>query len=103
MKSSHRLWGKPGNPQNLRIDWHVPSEKEIDLAMELLETFLVPSIDHVEKLFNDQGQKSAAELTNEFCKHLAIIRNCLLGSTCLIGEDGIDPDKNIDETKSSSG
>lgn len=103
MKRSHRLWGKPGDPRNLKIDWHVPTEEEKEMAMELLETFLVPSIGHVQELLNDQGLKSAAELTNEYCKHLAIVRNCLLGSTCLIGEDGVDQDKNPDEIKSNSG
>lgn len=33
---------------------------------------------------------STKEISNEFCRHLSVIRNCLLGTTTLVSDDGED-------------
>ncbi|KAG0174459.1 hypothetical protein DFQ30_004302 [Apophysomyces sp. BC1015] len=92
--NSHLLWGKPGNPEDLQIDWHVPSEEEKDFALEWLDTFLSPSIARLRELMSDDPDivkpNTSHELTNEFCRHLAVVRNCLIGSAMMVGDDGLE-------------
>ncbi|KAI9321667.1 hypothetical protein BX666DRAFT_1850314 [Dichotomocladium elegans] len=95
MQNSNLVWGKPGDPKNLEIDWHVPSTEEIEFAMELLETFLVPSMQNIREMIKGDlcqlGLKNTHEVTNNFCRHFAIIRNALLGTTCMIPCTGFEP------------
>ncbi|CDS14218.1 hypothetical protein LRAMOSA06388 [Lichtheimia ramosa] len=100
MAKSHLLWGKPGDPKDLQIDWHVPTKEEIDFGMELLETFVVPSMNQVRELISDYGSSESSmathEWTNLFCRHLSLIRNGLMGSTCLIPCNGFEPENEAD-------
>ncbi|KAI7908029.1 uncharacterized protein BX663DRAFT_425475 [Cokeromyces recurvatus] len=94
-KQSHQVWGQPGDPANLEIQWHTPSETEKNFALEYLDQFLKPSMHRLEKLMDDTEQlgKSNHEISNEFCRHLAVVRNCLMGSGAMIANDG----ENINE------
>lgn len=100
MAKSHLLWGKPGDPKDLQIDWHVPTKEEIDFGMELLETFVVPSMNQVRELISNYGSSESSmathEWTNLFCRHLSLIRNGLMGSTCLIPCNGFEPENEAD-------
>ena len=87
------LWGKTGDTSNLTIDWHVPSAEEKAFAVELLETFLVPSIAHVRQKIADYDESQPGnvyEQANDFCRHLAVIHQALRGSTCISLDDGTE-------------
>ncbi|KAI9033800.1 hypothetical protein CLU79DRAFT_851017 [Phycomyces nitens] len=94
MANSHLLWGKPGDPKDLAIDWHTPSEDEKNFALEFLDVFLTPSLKRLEDLISNDPSvvkpTSTHELTNEFCRHLAVVRNCVMGSSTMVKDDGID-------------
>ncbi|KAF7723510.1 hypothetical protein EC973_001885 [Apophysomyces ossiformis] len=94
MAKSHLLWGKPGNPEDLKIDWHVPSDAEKDFALEWLDTFLFPSMKRLRELMSKdpavEKPTNSYELTNEFCRHLAVVRNCLIGSALMVADDGVE-------------
>ncbi|KAI7863239.1 hypothetical protein BDF14DRAFT_1734412 [Spinellus fusiger] len=107
MDSSHLLWGKLGDPKNLQVDWHTPNNEEIDMAMEVLDTFLVPSLVRLKVLMEEDVSvkiSSAHQLTNEFCRHLALIRNCIMGSCTMVKDDGVDEQtvSNISESDEES-
>ncbi|KAI8099232.1 uncharacterized protein BX664DRAFT_272366 [Halteromyces radiatus] len=92
MDNSHLLWGKPGDPKNLQIKWHIPNEDEKNMALDILKRFLQPSMARLREIisFNnkDNTTNSSHQVTNEFCRHLAIIRNCVIGSMTMIDNDG---------------
>lgn len=87
-KHAHQVWGQPGDPANIEIQWHVPSEPEKGLALEFLAEFLTPSMQRLEELISQEPANSH-EISNEFCRHLAVVRNCLMGSSAMVGDDGV--------------
>ncbi|KAI8975614.1 hypothetical protein BDF20DRAFT_879640 [Mycotypha africana] len=89
IRNAHSMWGKPGDPKNLEIQWHVPSETEKNFALEFLNLFLTPSITRLNELMNisDINAVDSYQLSNELCRHLAVVRNCLIGSSMLVAED----------------
>jgi proteasome activator subunit 4 len=90
---SHKIWGQPGDPANLEIQWHVPSEEEKNFALEFLDEFLTPSVTRLEEIMNSQPDQLMMEsyaLSNELCRRLAVIRNCLMGSSTMVADDGVE-------------
>ncbi|KAI9246724.1 hypothetical protein BDA99DRAFT_526780 [Phascolomyces articulosus] len=86
MNNSHMLWGKMVHPNDLHVDWHVPSQQEKEFAIELLETFLVPAMTHVREKIEtgEKGQPADAYAeTNDFCRHLSVIYRALRGSSSM--------------------
>lgn len=88
LKHAHQLWGQPGDPANLEIDWHVPSDAEKNFALEFLAEFLAPAMQRLEELI-EQNPANNHQVSNEFCRNLAIVRNCLMGSSAMVGDDGV--------------
>ncbi|CEP09555.1 hypothetical protein [Parasitella parasitica] len=93
-KHAHQLWGQLGDPANIEIQWHVPSEPEKDFALEFLAEFLTPSMQRLEQLISQEPANSH-EISNEFCRHLAVVRNCLMGSSAMVGDDGVADPQNL--------
>ncbi|CAG8548665.1 30916_t:CDS:10 [Gigaspora margarita] len=92
-KNQHKYWVQPGDPENINVDWHVPSNPELDFAMEILEIFLLPALKRIQDLMDsgtdEEGKAlSNREMTHEFCRRLSIVRNCLGGMTTLVEDDG---------------
>ncbi|KAL9538165.1 hypothetical protein MBANPS3_011145 [Mucor bainieri] len=87
-KHAHQLWGQPGDPANLEIDWHVPSEAEKDFALAFLAEFLTPAMQCLQELVQ-QNPPNNHQVSNEFCRLLAVVRNCLMGSSVMVGDDGV--------------
>ena len=86
MNNSHMIWGKTGDPKNVNVNWHIPSQEEKEFAIELLETFRVPSMGHIRQKIEtgEKGQPANAyEETNDFCRHLAVIYRGLRGCTSM--------------------
>ncbi|KAI8387347.1 hypothetical protein BD560DRAFT_321031 [Blakeslea trispora] len=87
-KHAHQLWGQPGDPTNLEIQWHTPSEAEKDFALEFLTEFLTPSMNRLREMMeSDNANQNSHDISNEFCRHLAIIRNCVMGSSTMVPDD----------------
>jgi proteasome activator subunit 4 len=101
MAKSHLLWGKTGDPTNLKIQWHTPSVDEKSLALRILHEFLKPSMLRLRQLMSNSPDSNipntSHELTNELCRNLAIMRNCLIGSMVMISDDGETSDVLTDE------
>ncbi|CAG8478849.1 9710_t:CDS:10, partial [Acaulospora colombiana] len=107
MKNHHKHWVQPGDPKNINVDWHIPSDPELNFAMEILDTFLRPTIQKIQNLMDhgtDENGKvlNNREMTHEFCRHLSVVRNCLSGMTTLVEDDGdIEATDYIDDESES--
>ncbi|ORZ04733.1 hypothetical protein BCR42DRAFT_474389 [Absidia repens] len=88
MNKSHLLWGQMGDPQHLEIQWHTPSNDEKDVALQILNEFLQPAMTRLEQLMQGEHALTSHEWTNECCRHLAVVRNCVIGSMTMILDDG---------------
>ncbi|XP_043911057.1 proteasome activator complex subunit 4 [Protopterus annectens] len=73
-------WGKPGNLWNLNIQWHVPSSEEIAFAYQLLDSFLQPELNRLERYASGELEL----LRDDVQQSLSIVHNCLLGSGNLL-------------------
>ncbi|EST07615.1 Protein of unknown function DUF3437 [Kalmanozyma brasiliensis GHG001] len=87
-KRSHLFWGKVYDEKSVKINWHVPVEAEISMALELLDRVVVPALDKVEALQADGLTRDKA-WSNDFCRYLMVVRMALIGMPSLIEEDEV--------------
>jgi hypothetical protein len=79
--STHFLrWGETANLEDLDIEWHIPSQPEIDYAISLLDRYLVQQMNAVNNLISAplNGIPSRQE-DARFLNGLNTLRNALLG------------------------
>lgn len=53
---SHLHWGQTEEAADAIINWHLPSEGEIDFALSVLREITVPSVEKIDQLVSDQVQ-----------------------------------------------
>ncbi|KAJ1028660.1 hypothetical protein NDA16_001826 [Ustilago loliicola] len=87
-KRSHLFWGKMYEEKSIKINWHIPSDEEIDMAIELIDRVVVPALDKVEALQADGLSRDKA-WSNDFCRYLMVVRLGLTGMSSLIEEDEV--------------
>ncbi|WFD34224.1 Proteasome activator BLM10 [Malassezia cuniculi] len=68
---SQRFWGHKYAAQDVKIEWHTPSEQELDFALVLLEKALGGPLANVERLLDAPRDKV---WHNEFCRNLCVLR-----------------------------
>lgn len=69
----------------MQVEWHIPSEEEISFSLELLQEIVVPSLSTIEELLRQPaGTTPTPTWTNDFCRHLCIVRSALSGIPSLI-------------------
>ncbi|KAF9015006.1 hypothetical protein BDQ17DRAFT_1418131 [Cyathus striatus] len=62
-------WGRLYEPQDVIVDWHVPSPGEIAFVLELLERVMIPALEKVQSLL-DNIAKWDSIARNDFCRYL---------------------------------
>ncbi|SJX61736.1 related to BLM10-proteasome activator subunit [Sporisorium reilianum f. sp. reilianum] len=87
-RRSHLFWGTMYEEKAIKINWHVPSEAEISMALELLDRIVVPALDKVEAL-QVEGLTRDKAWSNDFCRYLMVLRMGLIGMPSLIEEDEV--------------
>ncbi|KAK4048054.1 Proteasome activator BLM10 [Microbotryomycetes sp. JL221] len=81
----HEQWGQLFEVKDVNINWHVPSEAEIDWVIEMLKDIVDPAVDVVERLLSEDGIQDKSEVwTNDFCRHLNVLRSALSGIPGLV-------------------
>jgi hypothetical protein len=83
-KNHYKSWGIVKEFDELDIEWHVPSDEEINFAIELIDLFIVPAQKTLRELLTDELSKH--ENVVLFNKNLTIINNCLKGMSLLYFE-----------------
>ena len=54
----HQDWGKPGDMDNLGVKWHVMTAAEKQFATGLLQKFLLPQLENIDKYIKDDTTMS---------------------------------------------
>lgn len=57
-----REWAKPQKIQDLKIDWYVPKEKEINAVQSLVNKYLIPELDTLNKYVSGEIKLTRQEL-----------------------------------------
>ncbi|EFI28576.1 membrane protein [Coprinopsis cinerea okayama7 len=84
-RKHHLYWGKLYRPDEITIAWHVPSEEEIDFALEIFRKLVEPTLVLLEGLLRP-GIVRDAIWRNDFCRHLTLVRNAFSGIPTLFKE-----------------
>uniref|UniRef100_H2Z3X1 Proteasome activator complex subunit 4 C-terminal domain-containing protein n=1 Tax=Ciona savignyi TaxID=51511 RepID=H2Z3X1_CIOSA len=77
-------WGATANPDNIQLQWHVPTEEELEAAFLCLEDFLLPQLDELSRFNSDEAELDKEELVGK----LEIIKEILSSSAYLLPLDG---------------
>ena len=70
---------------SIQIAWHVPSDEEIDFALQIFEKVVEPTLGILQGLLKE-GIVRDAVWRNDFCRHLTIVRNAFAGIPTLYKE-----------------
>lgn len=69
-ESDHNVhWGKLYEARDVSIEWHVPSNDEIDFVLEILDKVASPLLDNIEKLLQTTKNWDSSN-RNDFCRYL---------------------------------
>jgi proteasome activator subunit 4 len=67
----HLYWGKTYRLADIKIDWHIPSQPEIDFVIELTR-MISPLMDKLENLLAEPSQ--SLEWNNDFCRYISYVK-----------------------------
>ncbi|KAF9193043.1 hypothetical protein BGZ51_004276 [Haplosporangium sp. Z 767] len=93
MAESHNHWGSLGESGSDKLEWHIPSQKEINFAIELIDTFHVSSMTRARELMTSTTLEDK-QLSIELCKCITMIKACVAGMVMLVEDDGDSPVSN---------
>ncbi|KAJ3037851.1 hypothetical protein HDV00_001266 [Rhizophlyctis rosea] len=83
INNSHKYWGEAGNPRELDMDWHVPTDEEVQWALDIVESFVPQCIQKLRSLLTPASTMDTRQISSEFSKWLALLRNLVIGSSTL--------------------
>ena len=86
LRVCYKRLGQPVDAGNIDIAWHIPSEAEIQWAVELLKQYVSLALERLRNVQQQalQGQMDQRVVMNELARWLTLLKNCILGMTCLI-------------------
>ena len=79
----YKYWGRTYEAKDVKIEWHLASEPEIDFVIELLEKIVSPAMDHIDKLLAE-GPSAHAYWDNDFCRYMHMVRSAWTGLPTLL-------------------
>ncbi|PWZ00606.1 hypothetical protein BCV70DRAFT_199880 [Testicularia cyperi] len=87
-RRSHLYWGKLYEAKEVHISWHVPSEAEIDMCLELIDKIVAPALGQVQSLVAEGSDVARDKVwSNDFCRKLSIARFAMSGMPNLLELD----------------
>ncbi|KAF8964857.1 hypothetical protein BGZ46_000706 [Entomortierella lignicola] len=90
MTESHKHWGETSEPGTTTFDWHIPSQDEINFAIDLIDAFHVPALTRARELMANSSLESK-QLSIELCKTSTMIKAFVSGMVTLVDDDGDSP------------
>jgi len=90
MAESHKHWGQLNEPGTEKLDWHTPSQEEINFAIELIDLFHVTSAARLRDLMNSSTLEGK-QLSIELCKSITMVKAFVVGMVTLVEDDGDSP------------
>ncbi|KAG9009627.1 hypothetical protein FRB90_008255, partial [Tulasnella sp. 427] len=86
-RSHHNSWGKQfSNPKDVEVQWHVPSAKELDFAIEIFHQIISPMVEELEQLIQVPPTNRDGVWRNDFCRMIYLVRSAWSGASSLLME-----------------
>ncbi|KAJ8084329.1 Proteasome activator BLM10 [Marasmius tenuissimus] len=90
LESDHNVhWGKFYKPEDVEIEWHVPSSEEIQFILDFLDRVAAPTLSKIEGLLQNTAAWDNAH-RNDFCRYLQACRATWAGLPTFIKEGAKD-------------
>ncbi|CAK5268900.1 unnamed protein product [Mycena citricolor] len=84
-KDHNAHWGKLYEAKDVKVEWHVPSDAEIEFVLEILDTVQKPLVEKLEELVPKTSEWDG-EARNDFCRYLFACRSIWAGLPTLYRE-----------------
>ncbi|KIK71342.1 hypothetical protein GYMLUDRAFT_33493 [Collybiopsis luxurians FD-317 M1] len=82
----HNLqWGKFYKPQDVQVDWHVPSDLEIEFVLQILDEVATPTLTKIEQLLERVATWDSAD-RNDFCRFIQASKSIWAGLPTFLKE-----------------
>lgn len=81
-KRPHQHWGQLLTATEVKVDWHMPSEAEVEFALEILTVVVEPAIERLEQLAGS-NQSVTKEWRNDFNRYNSLVRGAMAGVSSL--------------------
>ncbi|KAG5648210.1 hypothetical protein DXG03_006165 [Asterophora parasitica] len=78
-------WGRLYKPEDVIIEWHVPTDEEVAFVLEILDKVFAPTLDKVESLLERTSTWDNIN-RNDFCRYLLTCRAVWGGLTTFLKE-----------------
>ncbi|KAG9016679.1 hypothetical protein FRB90_002543, partial [Tulasnella sp. 427] len=86
-RSHHYSWGiQFSNPKDVEVQWHVPSAKELEFAINILQTVISPMVDQLEELIQAPHTNRDGIWINDFCRTMYLVQSAWSGTSSLLME-----------------
>lgn len=84
-------WSKPINPAGLKIQWHVPTQEELDFAIKIFEAQASRALNALNELISDTAPIKrdgvGKDWSDEVSRNLVLLRLVISGMSCLFRSD----------------
>jgi proteasome activator subunit 4 len=75
-----RFYGKTCTPDDAYIEWHIPTDVEVDCAIEMLEMFAQRTLDEIRKVTDPD----VAGFSNNLCRWLCWLKSIILSLNAML-------------------
>ncbi|KAG9314593.1 hypothetical protein JVU11DRAFT_5396 [Chiua virens] len=101
-KTHSMQWGNLYEPNDVQIEWHVPSTPEVDFVLQILDRIASLALDKIEALVNSPGRWDSIA-RNDFCRYLAFSKAVWSGMPTIykealkeVSHPCLDPDVDVE-------
>lgn len=81
-KRSHQHWGQLCTATEVKVDWHMPTDAEVQFALEILQKVVEPAVERLEA-FATSTQVVTKEWRNDFNRYNSLVRGAMAGVSSL--------------------
>lgn len=75
-----RFYGKIYSPENISVEWHIPTAEEVDFALEFLEDFTERTLTEISKVADPVSN----DFSNNLCRWLCWLKSIILSMNVLL-------------------
>lgn len=91
-REGYLQWGKLYEAKDVKISWHLPSEAEIDVVLQIVQRIARPAMQALEEMQSVAQDRRDKVWSNDFCRRMTILRQCFTAMTSLVQDEGTEGD-----------
>ncbi|PWN28316.1 hypothetical protein BDZ90DRAFT_250757 [Jaminaea rosea] len=89
-KKAHMHWGKLYEAKDVSLKWHQPSQEEIAFALEIVSTFVQPSLEELNSLQDVPQERRDKVWSNDFCRKMMLVKQTFSALNAVVQDDEVN-------------